>query len=113
MSEVSARQQEWEAFFAEKERAESEMEEGFRQRQERLRKAQKALSRERDEARRRFAEEWSERRSLIQQERQEAIIERLMAGDSQASLLKEMGSSNTVLLSRLAAEARRRQRFER
>lgn len=102
--------QQWKSFFRDKENAEEELKEHYKARQDELNRMQKALTKEREEAFKKFSVEWAEKKEQVKHERDEAIIERLLAGDSQSSLMKELGTSNTVLLSELAAKAREREK---
>lgn len=109
MSKIQTLQQEWKNFFRAKEQAEKDGENEFKRRQDEINEAQKKLTAERKQWIKDFRDEWNEKKRQIQHDRDEAIIERLMQGDSQASIMKELGTSNTVLLSELAQVARERQ----
>lgn len=101
--------EQWKTFFRDKEQAEEDLTEEFKKRQAELDRMQKALTKEKNKAFKEFRDEWAKKKEEVQHARDEEIINRLMQGDSQASLMKELGTSNTILFSNLAKVARERQ----
>jgi hypothetical protein len=99
-------QQRWRGFTAEKAKAKRVM-------QERIEENNAEITRLREENIRMnsaFDRHWAEERARLQQARDEAVMEQMAAGRSAQSILKDLGSNNTVwiydLRSRVQAAGR-------
>ncbi|MGN6656533.1 MAG: hypothetical protein ACTHJ9_14480 [Rhodanobacter sp.] len=98
----------WANYFGERKAAEEALDKEFKKEQDAINKAQKELSARKAKAQKQFIKDWNAEKERRRFERDEAIIAALMDGATQASLMKDLGTSNTILFSQLAKEAQRR-----